>query len=95
MKNSGLLAKGLGSKVPENNACRIIGRTDIVCGLIFTVIHLDGRQCSFYVFPESGLLALCRIMVDCEHVVIQPIAGYLPTAVECCPVLAKLVNQIP
>ena len=30
-----------------------------------------------------------------EHVAVQPITGYLPTAVECCPVLAKLVNQIP
>ena len=77
------------------HAGRIIGRTDTVCGLTFTVIHLDRRECPFNVFSESGLLAPCRIMVDCEHVAVQPVTGYLPTAVERRPVPAKPVNQIP
>lgn len=77
------------------HASRIIGRTDTVCGLTFTVIHLDGRKCPFNVFSESGLLAPCRIMIDREHVAVQPITGYLPTAVERRPVPVKPFNQIP
>lgn len=77
------------------HADRIIGRTDTVCGLTFTVIHLDGRKCPFNVFSESGLLVPCRIMINHEHVAAQPITGYLPSAVERRPVPAKPVNQIP
>lgn len=84
-----------GSKVPEIHAGRIIGRTDTICGLTVTVIHLDGRKCPFNVFSESGLLAPCRIMIDREHVAVQPITGYLPSAVERRPVPVKPFNQIP
>ena len=77
------------------HAGRIIGRTDIVCRFTLTEIYLDGRKYPFYGFPESGLLVPCRIMVDREHVVVQPVTGYLPMAVERRPVPAKPVNQIP
>lgn len=53
------------------HAGRIIGRTDTVCGFTFTVVHLDRRKCPFYGFPDSGLLAPCRTMVDREHVAVQ------------------------
>ena len=91
-----LVAKGVQAvRFRKIHAGRIIGEIDIVCGFTFTVVHLDRRKCPFYGFPDSGLFAPCRTMVDREHVAVQPITGYLPSAVGRRPVPAKPVNQIP